>query len=133
MAIFAKVADYAARYGEPKDAERTGALLADASAILQTEYEEYHGHPYYAGAHPAFDRSACAVCCSMVARAESSASVPGGATQLTQTAGSYSASVSFSDPAGSLYVRRGDLARLGLSGSRCFSVAPEIGGERCCR
>lgn len=122
--------DYSSRYGAPTDPGRVEALLADASDALLTEYESYWGSPHEPGAHPEFDRSAPAVCCAMVHRALAAPDQLAGATQLSQTAGSYSASVTLPSPGGDLYVGRSDRRRLGLSGCRVGSIAPMTIGDR---
>lgn len=120
------VEDYARRYGTPSDPDRVGALLADAADMLLTAYERRWG-AYAQSAHPAFDRGFAAVACSVVSRA---ANVPDGfqgATQYSQTAGSYNASVTFANPTADLWLGRSDLRRLGLAGLRIGSIAPRVG------
>ena len=114
---FATADDYAARYGSPGDPNRVSVLLSDASAMLLARYEARWG-TYEEGAHPEFDRAAAAVACSMVSRA---LNVPGGlmgATQLSQAAGAYNASVTFANPTGELWLGKSDLKRLGICGGR---------------
>ena len=67
---FATLADYELRYGAVADGDgnRVSALLADASDALLAAYESAWGG-YKAGDHPAFDRAACSVACSVVSRA----------------------------------------------------------------
>lgn len=123
------VDDYAKRYGTPSDPERVDVLLTDAADMLLTAYERRWG-AYVEGAHPAFDRGFVAVACSVVSRA---VNVPGGfagVTQYSQTAGSYNASITYANPTGDLYLAKSDLKRLGLAGTRIWSIAPAIGG--CC-
>lgn len=69
-APFATLADYELRYGAVADGDgdRVSALLADASDALLAAYESAWGG-YKAGDHPAFDRAACSVACSVVSRA----------------------------------------------------------------
>lgn len=121
--------DYAARYGEPADRDRCGVLLEDASAMLDAEYAARYGADWEEGAHPAFDRACRAVTCAVVARALNVPADFVGATQYTQTAGSYSASMTVANPTADLYLTKGDRARLGL-GRRCRvgSIEAEVRG-----
>lgn len=120
--------EYAARYGTPPDPERVSALLSDACDMLLTAYEGRWGW-YVEGAHPAFDRGYKAVACSVVSRAVSVPDCFAGATQYSQTAGSYNASVTFANPTSDLWLGKSDLRRLGLAGTRIGSIAPMIGDE----
>ena len=120
--------EYAARYGTPPDPERVSALLSDACDMLLTAYEGRFGY-YVEGAHPAFDRGYKAVACSVVSRAVSVPDCFAGATQYSQTAGSYNASVTFANPTADLWLGKSDLRRLGLTGMRIGSIAPMVGDE----
>lgn len=120
--------EYAARYGTPPDPERVSALLSDACDMLLTAYEGRFGY-YVAGAHQAFDRGYKAVACSVVSRAANVPDCFAGATQYSQTAGSYNASVTFANPTADLWLGKSDLRRLGLAGTRIGSIAPMIGDE----
>mgnify|MGYP004687516011 CR=1 FL=1 len=120
--------EYAARYGTPPDPERVSALLSDACDMLLTAYEGRFGC-YVEGAHQAFDRGYKAVACSVVSRAVSVPDCFAGATQYSQTAGSYNASVTFANPTADLWLGKSDLRRLGMAGTRIGSIAPMIGDE----
>ena len=122
------VEDYAKRYGEPADPCRVDALLSDASDMLITAYEGRWG-AYEEGAHAAFDRSFAAVACSIVSRAVNVPDGFAGATQYSQTAGSYNASVTFANPTADLWLGKSDLRRLGLTGMQIFSIAPMVGDD----
>lgn len=126
----ATVADYAARYGQPTDEGRVAALLEDATALLLSAYEQCHGAAYQEGERPAFDRAAKATCCAIVSRALNVPTGFEGATQYTQTAGSYSASVTLSNPTGDLWLSKSDRQRLGLVGYRIGSIAPMTAADR---
>lgn len=115
-------ADYVERYGAVDDEARVAVLLRDALALLLSEYERHYGSGYEPGAHAAFDRSVVAVCCAVVARVLSRPEGMDGVSQLSQTAGSYNASVSFANPSGDLYVTKGDYKRLGLLGGSFRSI-----------
>lgn len=127
---FAEARDYAARYGQPDNEARVGALLQDASALLLSAYESRFGEAYAEGRHQAFDRSATAVCCAMVSRAVNVPSGFEGATQYTQTAGVYSASVTLSNPTGELWLSKSDRDRLGLSGAQVWSISAMTAADR---
>lgn len=120
--------EYAARYGTPPDPERVSALLSDACDMLLTAYDGRFGC-YVEGTHPAFDRGYKAVACAVVSRAVSVPDCFAGATQYSQTAGSYNASVTFANPTSDLWLGKSDLRRLGLAGTRIGSIAPMIGDE----
>lgn len=128
---FATLADYELRYGAVADGDgdKVAALLADACDMLLAAYESRWGE-YRQGEHGAFDRAACAVACSIVSRA---ANVPlglAGASQYSQTAGSYNASVTFANPTAELWVGKADLKRLGLAGCRIGSIDAMTGADR---
>ena len=130
-APFATLADYELRYGTVADGEgdRVSALLADASDALLAAYEATWGG-YKAGDHPAFDRAACAVACSVVSRAVNVPLGLAGASQLSQAAGSYHASVTFANPTAELWLGKSDLKRLGLAGCRIGSIDAMTGADR---
>lgn len=120
--------EYAARYGTPSDPGRVSALLQDACDMLLTAYEGRWGY-YVKGAHTAFDRGYKAVACSVVSRAVNVPDCFAGATQYSQTAGSYNASVTFANPTADLWLGKSDLKRLGLAGMRIGTIAPMVGDE----
>lgn len=127
---FASVEDYASRHGQPQDPARVAALLDDASACLLAAYRRDTGEEWAEGASPTFDRAACGVCCSMAARALSTPTGFEGASQYTQTAGPYTASVTYANPTADLYMTKNDLRRLGLTGGRVWSVRPMVDTDR---
>ncbi len=120
--------EYAARYGTPPDPGRVSALLTDVCDMLLTAYEGRWGC-YVKGAHAAFDRGYKAVACAVVSRAVNVPDCFAGATQYSQTAGAYNASVTFANPTSDLWLGKSDLRRLGLAGTRIGSIAPMIGDE----
>lgn len=124
--VFADAKDYAARYGPLGDDARVAVLLGDASDVLLSAYAGSFGTSYTEGAHPVFDRSAQAVCCSMVQRALNVPTGMAGATQYSQGGGGYTASVSFGSALGDLYLGKSDLKRLGLDGARMGVVRPMV-------
>lgn len=120
----AMTVDYEARYGPVDDAARLTTILEDASNILLSKFAERYGRPYEKGASPSFDLNAAAVACSMARRALSAPAGFEGASQLTQTAGPYSASLTYANPNGEVYATRSELKRLGLVGCRVGSIRP---------
>lgn len=123
MAALASVDDYKARYGEPADEVRTEVLLQDASDLMLSAYEDRVGE-YIEGSCPAFDRAAPAVCCLLVNRVLSAPSAMAGATQYSQGAGGYTASVTYGSALGEMYLGKSDLKRLGLMGQALGALSP---------
>lgn len=117
--------EYAARYGMPSDSSRVSVLLSDACDMLLTAYEGRWGY-YVEGSHPAFDRGYKAVACAVVNRAMSVPDCFAGATQYSQTAGSYNASVTYGSAMGEMYLGKADLKRLGLYGSLVRELRPML-------
>ncbi len=126
---FATVDDYAARYGAPADPERAATLLEDASAILLSTYEGFWGEAYEEGAHGDFDRSATAVCCLLVNRVLNAPAAMVGATQYSQAAGGYNASVTYGTALGEMYLGKTERKRLGLVGQSIRALRPIERGE----
>ncbi len=129
MPTFATVEDYAERYGEPDDQKRVGVLLADASETLCSLYRGRYGKDYEAGEHPAFDANAKAVCCGIVSRMMATPADLYGVSQYSQGTGSYSASMTYSNPTGDMYLSKTDRQRLGLWGGRIRSIQAMTAGE----
>ena len=127
---FAGVDDYIARYGTSADLDRVAALLGDASAQLLAEYRHATGEDWAEGASALFDAAAPGVACAMVARALSSPGGMEGVTQVSQTGGPYTASVSFANPSGALWLSKSERSRLGLGGSRVWSICPMTDSDR---
>lgn len=128
MGAFATAEDYEARYGAPSDAVRVGVLLQDASDLMLAAYEDRLGQ-YEEGACPAFDRSATSVCCLLVNRVLTAPAAMAGATQYSQGASGYTASVTYGSALGEMYLGKSDLKRLGLSGQALGSLSPVERGE----
>lgn len=124
MEPFATPEDYEARQGELSDADaaRCRALLEDASAAMRSRFRAFHGRGYEAGVNESFDDNAKAVCVAVVARSLSVPAALAGVTQYSQTTGPYSASATYSNPTGDVYLTRSDLKALGLSGTRVGSI-----------
>lgn len=126
VAQFATPEDYAARYGDAADPARLAVLLTDATSLLLSAFEARWGEAYVPGAHPAFDRSASAVCCLLANRVLSAPQMLTGATQYSQTAGGYNASVTYGSAMGEMYLGKTDLRRLGLYGSTIRELRPML-------
>lgn len=121
---FATVEDYEARYGEPVDARRCEALLRDASDQMLSAYEEFFGAAYAEGDCPTFDRSAEHVCCLLVNRVLKSPAALSGATQYSQGAGGYTASVTYGSALGEIFLGKTERRALGIYGQRMGSLRP---------
>lgn len=123
MTVFATIDDYKARYGTPADAERCAVLLEDASSLLLAAYSEVFGD-YVAGTCATFDAAAKAVCCLVVNRVLTAPTAMAGATQFSQGAGGYTASVTYGSALGEMYLGKSDLKRLGLTGAIRKTLTP---------
>lgn len=124
----ATVADYAARYGEPEDAALVATLLEDAANLMLSAYEASAGAPWAPGALPAFDRAFAAVACKLAHGALSVPAAMQGATQYSQGAGGYTASVTYGSALGDMWLGRTDLRALGLGGTALRSLRPLVRG-----
>ena len=124
MAIkaFATVDEYAAAYGAVADEDRIGALLLRATGYLLSKMDGYE-----AGIDEVLDLNLSTVCMAMANRAASVPAGMGGVSQLSQTAGSYTASASFFDQ----YMRPlpSELDLLGLNGGAVSSCRMQAGGR----
>lgn len=123
MEPLATIEDYRSRHGEPADAARAKTLLEDASNLLLSAYEAHAGG-YKRGKLAAFDRSAPAVCCLVVNRVLSAPAALAGATQYSQGAGGYTASVSYGSALGEMYLGKTELKRLGLLEQSIGALSP---------
>lgn len=116
MAIkaFATPEDYTAAYGAVADEKRLEALLLRATGYLLGKMDGYT-----AGEDEVLDLNAATVCMAMVNRALSTPAGLSGVSQYSQTAGSYTASVSLLDQ----YMRPlpSELDLLGLSSGAVLS------------
>ncbi len=131
MATFATANDYIARYGEVADTDKLEVLLQDASNLLVAAFEEALGAPYQEGLCVAFDLNAAAVCCLIVNRVLTAPAAVLGATSYSQSAGGYTASVSYGSALGEMYLGKSDRLRLGLSGQRIGVLHPAERGPKC--
>lgn len=121
MEPFATVDDYAARYGQPDDPDRIGALLLDASAMIASK-------PGFAMRDDdAWKASLTAITCAVVHRAVGS-DAWAGMSSVSQGADGYSASASIYNPSGDLFLTTNEKQTLGICGSRVRSISPLIDG-----
>lgn len=122
--VFASAGDYSAIYGAPADAdvERLAFLLERASGYIMA----YMPEGYERGADPVFELNASTVVCAMAHRVLCAPKGLEGVSQMTQTAGSYSASVSYLDQ----YMRPlpSELDLLGL-GNGSLVVSARMAGD----
>ena len=109
MEPFATFEDYAARYdADASDAARIGVLLGDASAIVAASLP--------AGADSeALAPLLASTVCAMVARA-SVASGMAGVSSYSEGAAGITASVTYANPGGDLYMTAAEKAALGIGG-----------------
>lgn len=132
MEAFATVEDYELRQGplDGGDLARCGALLDDASASMRSRFRAFHGRDYEPRASAEFDDNAKAVCVAVVARSMCVPDALSGVAQYSQTAGPYSASATYSNPSGDLYLTKSDLRALGLAGTRLRSIGAMTAADR---
>lgn len=118
MEPFATAEDYEVRYGDVEDEARVEALLQDATNVIASQ--------------PGFPAScrdetwwgvAETVACAMVHRSLMAGSYAG-LTSVSQGAGNQSASVSFYNPGGDLYLTRNEMRALGIGGGRVGRTNP---------
>ena len=124
MAIkaFATVDDYVAAYGAVADEKQLETLLMRATGYLRSKLD-----CYWEGYDEVLDLNLSTVCMAMVSRALSVPRGMSGVSQLSQTAGSYTASVSLLDQ----YMRPlpSELELLGLNSGAVASCRMQAGGR----
>lgn len=130
MSAFATIEDYEARYGLVQDKVKVTTLLGDASNYLSALYFQEWSEEYKAGEHSLFDLNACAVTCSIVSRVINVPAGMEGVSQASQGADSYSASYTFANPTGDIYITKSERERLGLGGSGIFTIPPMTEKDR---
>lgn len=130
MSTFATIEDYEARYGSVLDQDRVTTLLGDASNYLTALYFLEWGEEYKAGEHILFDLNVCAVTCSIVSRVTNVPAGMEGVSQASQGADSYSASYTFANPTGDIYITKSERERLGFGGSGVFTIPPMTEKDR---
>lgn len=119
-AAFATVDDLAARWRVLSDSERRQAetLLDDASDLIRTEC------PRYSTANLTTLKR---ITCAIVKRAMLAGGDAAGISQSSQTAGPFTESLTYANPAGDLYLTNAEKTSLGLKRQRAFTV--ELVGE----
>ena len=122
MAVFATFDDYAARYDTaPGDMDRIGVLLEDASALVSASLP--------AGADlDALAPLLTSTVCAMVNRAFV-ASGMAGVSNYSEGAAGITASVTYANPSGDLYMTATEKAALGIGGG-FVGVFDLTGGAR---
>ena len=119
MASYAYFDDYAARYdANHADEKRITVLLEDASAIIDSMLP--------GGTAPAALLTSTA--CAMVNRAMASAGM-GGISQYSEGAAGMTASVTYANPHGDLYLTQVEKDALGIGGG-CVGFCDLTGGAR---
>lgn len=120
--MWATVSDLEVRWRPLTVAERSTAtaLIGDAEDMLVSL-----GVPD----DPEWERSgvARAVVCSMVRRAMQATGALAGVSTASQSASPYSASLTFANPTGSLYLESQEKRALGITSMRMGSIMPEVG------
>ena len=111
---FATPDDLAARWHPltGDETERARTLIGDASDLIMTQCPRWRG---------ASDATLRRICCAMVKRAML-ASDRAGVSQSTQTAGSFSESMSYSNPDGDLYLTSAERKSLGKGVQTAFHI-----------
>ena len=118
MAAYAFFEDYAARYAaEPTDEKRITVLLEDASAIIDS---------MLSGTAP--EALLTSTACAMVNRAMAAADM-GGISQYSEGAIGMTASVTYANPHGDLYLTQVEKDALGIGGGM-VGLCDLTGGAR---
>ena len=127
MQTFANIDDLEKRWRPLSDDEkaRANVLLEDASAFITNLID---GRVTYDPTNEIQAHNFTSVCCGMVKRAMFTDT---GVTQESQSAVGYSASWTYSNPNGDLYVTKNDRKLLGVAGCHIGSIAPQVGGAAC--
>lgn len=126
---FATLDDLKARYSLEESDERLSVLLKDACNYVHALYISHFGQEYTRGVCVSFDANACAVVCSIVARALSAPADMYGITQTSETVGAFSQSYTLGSAAGDMYLTKSERQRLGIGGMRIGSIAPKGGSD----
>lgn len=109
----------------PAEQTRASPLLEIVSASLDVEAKKVGKDlPALTAADPALALVAKSVTVDVVARTLMTGTTQEPMTQFTQSAGGYSASGSFLVPGGGVYIKKSELARLGLRTQRKGVIEP---------
>ena len=131
MAItaFATVDDLEKRWRNLDDTEveQAQTLLTDATAMLMSKLKR-HGVTIDSEDEVQANNLK-EICCAMVRRCMNAPQDAFDATSISQGAGVYSQSFSFSNASGSLYIKKQEAAILGCT-QRVGALRPQIGGAQ---
>lgn len=118
---FATVTDLEVRWRHltPDEATQAVALLGDASVMIRVESPGIDARILAGDLDP---DAPLQVVCRMVKRAMQGPEDLVGVTTMQDTAGPFSHSLSFANPAGDLYLSKADRKMLGMSRQRAFMV-----------
>jgi hypothetical protein len=125
MDPFATVAEYRARYPDDEVSDEVlEECLMDATDLISGELDG--SDIEYVGVDEPFARRLMRVCRDVVHRAIGSggSDVPFGATQLSETASQFSASVQLANPYGDLFITEQERRSLGIGAMRATVLSP---------
>lgn len=126
MEVYATAEDYRAMHpGDTLTDERLNLLLETASVQLRREFARRGESLENADDDLKFDLKA--VCIAMVHRSVV-AEETGPYSQMSQTAGPYTASATLANPNGDMYLTSNERKRLGLTGGSMYTIRPKIEG-----
>ena len=127
MVPFASVEDYRATWPTDEATDETlTARLTQATALMCREMEL--GGVEYSDPSQPFSEALRAVCIAMVRRTRASSEAPGGAeipfgaTQFSQTAGSYTHSATLANPLGDMRLMPSERRLLGIGRGRAYAM-----------
>ncbi len=125
MESFASVEDYVARFGSVADEELLKELLMDATRLIASELE-LAGCPTDDEEHADIRMQVCrSVAFRSMEQSDSSrATVPFGATQFSQGAGSYTESFTIGNPYRDIYLTKAEKRLLGVGRMRLGFIGP---------
>jgi hypothetical protein len=125
MSAYATVDDLMKRWRSLTEDEQDKAavLLDDATAMIAAECKKARAHPP--------EGLLKIVCVDMAKRAMSSPVDDIPASNVQQTAGPYSASVTFANPMGDMYLTKANRKLLGFSRQRIGTIPPAIRSGGC--
>ncbi len=121
MEPFASVADYRARYPDDETPDEVLAeALLEATDLISAAMDE--GGVDYSDPSESFTFRLRRICRTVTHRAigggDGGADVPFGATQLTETAAQFNASVQFANPYGDMFLTQAERDALGIGGGQ---------------
>ena len=124
MEPFATVQDYEARYGDVDDPDQVETLLGDSSAFIASQ----PGLTLLGPDDRGYDlqrANLVRVCCAVVRRSLTAGGWAG-LSNLSQTAGSYNASVALANPTEDFYLTKSEKRALGITGGRIGTIRPAV-------